>query len=278
LQPRNKEIAQRDRQRAHEERLCVAEERKLIMAAEQQRVQHQEEDSKLQHKLMADWHTAGADERASQAASLAEERSQYHAAATEERKQMQALMASMQKKFIESTTRQQELAMQEKQALDKRARADRTQLSDAQLRIQSLEHELYATSQVTDVMPTSRTQRVVRPPSPGSPVLPDGGDLFVYSSVPINGTTTDVTELPPTTTVYTPLIQDAPPRKRKAYTVTRGVNTALMGPVEPDIQPIPRVSIQPVKTIQTQLQHGTGSAACDCITDADYGCFYYSAW
>jgi len=130
---------------------------------------------------------------------------------------------------------------QEKEALDKRARAERTQLSDAQLRIQSLEHELYATSQVTE--------RVVRPPSPGSPVLPDGGDLFVYSSVPINGTTTDVvTELPPTTTVYTPVIQDAPPRKRKAYTVTRGVNTAPMGPVEPDIQPIPRVSIQPAKT------------------------------
>ena len=143
---------------------------------------------------------------------------------------------------------------QEKEALDKRARAERTQLSDAQLRIQSLEHELYATSQVTDAMPTSRTQRVVRPPSPGSPVLPDGGDLFMYSSVPINGTTTDiVTELPPTTSVYTPVTQDAPPRKRKAYTVTRGVNTAPMGPVEPDIQPIPRVSIQPANTIQSQL-------------------------
>jgi len=76
----------------------------------------------------------------------------------------------------------------------------------------------------------------------------------VYSPVPINGTTTDViTELPPSTTVYTPVIQDAPPRKRKAYTVTRGVNTAPMEPVEPDIQPIPRVSIQPAKTTQPQL-------------------------
>jgi len=125
---------------------------------------------------------------------------------------MKALMASMQKKFVQSTMRQQELAMQEKEVLDKRARAEMTQLSDAQLRIQSLEHELCATSQVTDVITTSRTQRVVRPPSPGSPVLPDGGDLFVYSSVPINGTTTDVTELPPTTTLYTPVIQDTPPR------------------------------------------------------------------
>jgi len=186
---RKEEIADRDRQRAHEERLCVAEERKLAMATEQQRVQHQDEDRKQQHKLMADWQKATADERvrqqtlylderASQAASLAEERSQYHAAATEERKQMQALMVSMQKKFVESTMRQQELAMQEKEALDKRARAERTELSDAQLRIQTLEHELYATSQFTDVMPTSRTQRVVRPPSPGSPVLPDGGDCL----------------------------------------------------------------------------------------------------
>ena len=139
--------------------------------------------------------------------------------------------------------------MQANEALDKRVRADMKQLSDAQLRILSLEYELYATSQVTDVMPTSRTQRVVRPPSPGSPGLPDGGDLFVYLPVPINGTTTDViTELPSTTTLYTPIIQDAPASKRKAYTVARGVNTAPMGPVEPDIQPIPRVSIQPAKT------------------------------
>ena len=93
---------------------------------------------------MADWHTASADERASQAASLAEERSQYHAAATDERvrqqtsylderasqaaslaeersqsyvaatderKQLQAVMAGMHKKFVDITTRQQELAM-----------------------------------------------------------------------------------------------------------------------------------------------------------------------
>jgi len=207
------------------------------MAAEQQRVQHQEEDRKLQHKLMADWHTASSDERASQAASLAEERSQYHASATDERKQLQALMASMHKKFVQSTMRQQGLAVQEKEALDKRARAERKQLSDAQLHIH-----------------TSRTQHFVRPSSPGSPVLPDGGDLFVYSSVPINGTSTDVvTELPSTTTVYTPVIQDAPPCKRKAYTVTRGVNTAPIGPVEPEIQPIPRVSMQPAQTTQPQL-------------------------
>jgi len=128
------------------------------------------------------------------------------------------------------------------------------QLSDAQLRIQSLEHEPHATSQVTDVMPTPRTQRVVRPPSPGSPVLHDGGDMFVYTSAPINGTTTDiVTELPPTTVVCTPVIQDASPRKRKAYTITRGVNTAPMGPVEPEKEPTPWVNIQPAQTIQPQL-------------------------
>ena len=262
---RKEEIAERDRQRYHDKRLGVAEERKLAMAAEQQRLQQQEEDRKLQQKLMADWQKASADERvrqqtiylderASQAASLAEERSQYHAAATDERKQLQALMAGMHKMFVDSTTRQQELAMQEKEALEKRVSAERTQLNDTQLHIQSLEHELHATSQVTNVVPKSCAQHIVRPSSPGSPVLPDGGDLFVYSSVPINGTSTEVVaELPPTTTVCTPVIQDAPPRKRKAYTVTRGVNTAQVGPVEPEIQPIPRVTIQPAQTTQPQL-------------------------
>ena len=143
--------------------------------------------------------------------------------------------------------------MQEKEAPEKRVRSDMKQLSDAQLRIQSLQHELHVTSQVTDVAPKPSKSRVVRPPSPGSPVLPDGGDLFVYTSAPINGTSTDViTELPPTTTVYTPVIQDAQPRKRKAYTITRGVNTAPVGPVEPEIQPIPRVRIQPAQTTQPQ--------------------------